>query len=234
MAKTKEKSTSTGKEFYENPEVLAEKLSRTEELVEKNKTAVFIVLGVIALIVAGVFGYNYYMDSQNEEAQVEMFQAVFYFEADSLNKALNGDGNNYGFLDIIDNYGGTKSANLASFYVGATYLKQGQFEDAIDYLEEFKSDDLLLQPRAYALIGDAYMELGNYTKAAAYYMDAAEYKPNKYFSPIYLTKAAIAYEKVADYMAALSCYETILKDFWDWSDINEAKKQKSRLEELAS
>src|SRR5690606_22276199 len=122
-------------------------------------------------------------------AQREMFQAVYYFEADSLDLALNGDGNNLGFLDIIDDYGITDAANLANYYAGAAFLKQGKFQVARLYLEDFKSNDLLVQARAYSLIGDTYMEEDNFEQAARYYSRAANYKPNKYFSPTYLMKA---------------------------------------------
>jgi len=223
-----------GSEFYENPDILAERLSKTEELIEKNKNVLIGVLSVIALVIAGIFGYRYYISNQNNEAQVEMFQATYYFESDSLNLALNGDGNNYGFLDIIDNYSGTEAANLANFYAGVSYLKLGQYEEAIEYLETFSSSDLLIQARAYALIGDAYMELGNYTYASEKYQKAADYKPNKFFTPIYLKKAALAYEKIADYDAALKCYTSIVEEFADSNEVMEAKKQQARLSELAS
>ena len=48
-----------------------------------------------------------------------MFQAVYYFEADSLDRGLNGDGNNLGFLDIIDEYGITDAANLSAITMQA-------------------------------------------------------------------------------------------------------------------
>lgn len=234
MAKKDRKKEAQGKEFYENPEVLAEQISKAEEVFEKNKNIVFGALAVIALAVAGVFGYNYYVDSQNETAQSEMFQAVYYFESDSLDLALNGDGNSYGFLDIIDNFGLTKAGNLANFYAGAAYLKKGEFDTSIEYLKSFDSDDLVLQARAYALIGDAYMELGNFYDAIDYYEKAANYKSNEYFSPIYLKKAAIAYEKVDDFKGAYKAYSTIVEKFPKSREVQDAIKHKARLEDLAS
>ncbi|MEM7548081.1 MAG: tetratricopeptide repeat protein [Bacteroidota bacterium] len=234
MAKKDKKAAGPGEEFYENPEVLAEKLSKTEELLEKNKNVVFGVLVLIALIVAGFFGFNYYKENQNNIAQTEMFQAVYYFEADSLNKALNGDGNSYGFLDIIDNFGLTKAANLSQFYAGASYLKLGNYEEAIEHLKSFDSDDIVLQARAYALAGDSYMELGNYYDAIEMYEKAANYKSNEFFSPIYLKKAAIAYEKLNDFEGALKCYTSIVEDYSKSREAVDAKKHKARLENLAS
>ncbi len=217
-------------ELLENPDALRERLSKTESFIENNPTLFLVIGGVLALAIAGFFGYRYYVDNQEEEAQQEMFQAVYYFEADSLDRALQGDGNNYGFLDIIDNYGLTDAANLAQYYAGLAYLKQGNYEEAIDYLSDFSASDELVQARAYALIGDANMELGNYDKAANEYERAANHNPNKFFSPQYLTKAALAYEQAGDNQKALEAYDKIIEEFPTATDVQQAQKQKMRLE----
>jgi TolA-binding protein len=233
MAKSKKKGKpQKGEELLENPEVLAEQISKTEEFLEKNKRMVLIVGGIIAAIVAGYFLYNYWVTSQNETAQNEMFQAVYYFEADSLDRALNGDGNNYGFLEIIDKYGMSKAANLSHYYVGAIYLKKGEYISAIEHLEKFSSSDLLVQARAYGLIGDANMEMGNYAEAASNYMQAAEYNANEYTSPGYLMKAAVAYETQGALNEALDCYDTIVKKYIKANEYQTARKHKARLENM--
>jgi TolA-binding protein len=231
MAKSKIKGKpQKSEELIENPEALAEQISKTEEFLEKNKRMVLVVGGAIAVVIAAYFLYNYWVTNQNENAQNEMFQAVYYFEADSLDLALEGDGNNYGFLQIIDNYGMSEAANLAHYYVGATYLKKGQYIAAIEHLEKFSSDDLLVQARAYCLIGDANMEMGNAKEAADYYMMAADYKPNEFVSPIYLMKAAVAYEALEDYESALDCYDTIVSEYVKSNEYQTARKHKARLE----
>lgn len=232
--KYKKKKESKGNELLESPEALAQQLSKTEQYLEKNKKVVLITLGTIAVLVSGFFLGRYYINNQNTQAQVDMFQAVYYFESDSLDLALNGDGNNYGFLDIIDNYSFTKAANLAHFYAGATYLKEGAYEEAIDHLEEFEGDDIVVQARAYALIGDAYMELNDFTAASEYYERAAAYKPNEYLSPMYLVKAAHAYERLMDYESASDCYETIINEYPESSEYQDARKHKARLDGLAT
>lgn len=217
-------------ELLENPEALKEKLAGAENWLESNPKIVIGVALAILLTVGGYFGFQFYKNSQNEQAQNEMFQAVFYFEADSLDKALNGDGNNLGFLAIIDDYGITDAANLANYYAGVCYLKQGKFELARLYLEDFSSSDLLVQARAYSLLGDTYMEEQKYEDAAAYYKKAANYKPNKYFSPAYLMKEALAYEKLNENDKAREAYEKIINQYWDSDEYQEAKKLKARLE----
>ena len=225
MAKKEE-----SKNLLENADAIEEKLEGFEHWVAKNPKVIISVLGAILLIAGGYFGFNYYKGNQNEQAQKEMFQAVRYFEADSLNLALNGDGNNLGFLQIIDDYGMSDAANLANYYAGFIYLKQGKFPSAVFHLKEFKADDLLVQARAYSLIGDSYMEQKDYENAASYYDKASSYKPNKEFTPTYLMKAALAYEKLDKKDKAIQAYQTIIDKYWDSTEVQSAKKLKARLE----
>lgn len=217
-------------ELLENPEALKEKLVGAETWLESNPKIVIALAAVILLVAGGYFGFQYYKGSQDKLAQKEMFQAVFYFEADSLDKALNGDGNNLGFLAIIDDYGITDAGNLANFYAGASYLKQGKWELARLYLEDFSSNDLLVQARAYSLIGDSYMEEDKFEDAAKFYSKAANHEPNKYFSPTYLMKEALAYEKLNQNDKAKEAYDKIITQYWDSSEIQIARKLKARLE----
>lgn len=224
------KKTEQKHELLENPQALADKLQGAETWAERNPKTVIGVSVVIALIIGGYFGFQYYKDKQNAEAQREMFQAVYYFEADSLELALNGDGNNLGFIDIIDEYGITDAAKLANYYAGAAYLKQGKFDVARLYLEDFSSNDLLVQARAYSLIGDTYMEEKNYEDAAKFYDKAADYKPNKYFTPIYLMKAALAFEKSNQAEKAIDAYDKVINEYWESPEYQNARKYKAKLE----
>ena len=92
-------------------------------------------------------------------------EAEEYFRMDSVQLALNGDGTNPGFVKIISNYGGTKPGKLAKFYAGASYLKMGDFPNAIKYLKDFSTSDKLVGIRAAGLLGDAYAETGKKKEA---------------------------------------------------------------------
>lgn len=189
-------------------------LTKTEQFIEDNQKSISIVLIVIAAIVAGYFAYmKFYVKPLENEAASQMFVAEQYFEKDSFNLAINGDGNYLGLIDIIDEYGVTKSANLAYYYAGVSYLHLGKYQEAIDYLKKFDSDDHIIAPIAIGDIGDAYSELGNNEEAISYYLKAADKDNNNFTAPIYLMKAAKAYEATGDYENSLDIYNNIKDNY---------------------
>ena len=191
-----------------------EAFSKTEQFIEKYQKIIMIVIAVIIVVVLGFFGFRrFYLAPQEKEAQGQMFMAEKYFEQDSLKKALNGDGQYLGFLAIIDEYGITKSANLAHYYAGICYLKMGQFENALTYLKKFSAHDEVVGPMATGAMGDACMELKQTEKAAGLYEDAAEMRKNDFTSPLFLMKAAWAYEEMSNFEKALSLYKRIKEEF---------------------
>ncbi len=223
----------TGLEFLEDPDALAGQLERAEDFFQENRNIVVGIVVGLFVVVGGFFGYRYYMSTQDEEAQNQLFQPVYQFEADSLKQALNGTGATAGLLSVADNYGSTNAGNLAEFYAGVALLKQGKYDDAIEHLKDFSSSDLLVQARAYALVGDAYMEKKSFDDAISYYQKAADYKPNKFFTPGYLTKLAVAYEQAKQNDKAIETYNTIIDKYAESADAVNAKKYKSLLEAQA-
>ncbi len=237
MAKTKENKTA---ELLDEPvqKVKETKVTESEFDVEsffdKNKNILYGIFGVLFVLGIAYAGYNYFSASQDEEAQKEMIAAVNYWERDSLDLALNGDKTNKGLLDISEEYSFSKAANLANFRIGDIYLKQGKYEEAIEYLKKFSASDLLVQARANALIGDAYLELKDFDNAISYYKKAADNNPNEFFTPRYLIKLGLAYELNNDYKGAAEAYTKIVDDFSKAQEYNDARKYKARAEELAA
>jgi tetratricopeptide (TPR) repeat protein len=207
MAK-KKTSTDIGFENVENV------LSKTEKYIEENQKSLTIIVLVIALITGAYLGYKkLYLAPTELEAQSEMYVAEKYFEKDSFRLALEGDGSYMGFIDIIDEYGITKCANLANYYAGICYFKLGEYEEAIECLKKFESDDIMVETVAMGAIGDSYVELGELEKAVEFYMKAAERKKNDFTSALFLKKAGIVYEELNNYKKALEVYERIETQF---------------------
>ena len=194
----------------DNLQELESALTKTEQFVEDNQKIISYVVAGIILVVAVYLGVNkFYIQPKEQEANSQMFMAENYFEKDSFNLAINGDGNYLGFLDIIDDYGITKAANRAKYYTGISYLHLGQYEDAIDYLNDFKTDDLLLGPVAEGAKGDAYLELGDSDEALKLYKKAYQMTDNELTTPIYMMKAAKLMESMDELQKAIDLYEEI-------------------------
>lgn len=210
-------------EIIESPEALREEVSKVEKVIEKNSKTIFIGVGIVVVGLLAFFGNKYYQNSQAEEGEKKLFPAVYQFEADSLDKA------NQELLAVTNDFGGSAS-NLADFYLGVSYLKQGKFKEAIEKLKNFKSGDLLVQARAYSLIGDANMETKNYSEAISYYEKAAEYKANDSFTPGYLLKLAIAYETNGQNEEAIETYGKIIDNHPLSGEATISKKYKAMLE----
>jgi TolA-binding protein len=226
MAKKQEhKST----EVLENPEALVDRFSQAEEFVRKNQKILSYIGTGVAILIGGIIGFFYYLSTQEEEAQSVMFPAVFYFEKDSFDLALNGNGVNSGLIEVADNYSLTKAGKLAALYTGTIYLKQGQFEEALEYLEKFSSSDAIVQARAYVLRGDANMELKNYAEAANFYKKGSTHAPNKQFTPGYMMKWALAEELAGNTTEAAYVYEKLIEEYPLSSDVNDAKKYLARI-----
>ncbi len=210
-------------------------LSRTELYIEENQKSLTVIVLAIAIIVIGFTLYKRYIVGPKEvEAQSQMYIAEEYFEKDSFNLALNGDGNNMGFLEIIDEYGITRSANLANYYTGISYLHLGEYENAIDYLKDFDSKDQVVKSIATGAIGDAYLELDNEKDALSMYLKAAKQRKNQFTSPIYMMKAAQIYEGQKDYKKAMALYEEIKNEYPESNEAKDIDKYIARTEILLS
>ncbi|UYZ62224.1 tetratricopeptide repeat protein [Hymenobacter weizhouensis] len=219
--------------LLEDPDALATRLIESEDFVRRNKNVLLGLLAAVVLAVVGGVGYYMWRSSQDSKGQAALFPAVSYWESDSLKQAMKGDGKHLGLERVAAEYSGTAAGNLANFYAGVAALKQGQYKQAIDYLEDFSSDDLLVQARAYSLIGDAHLELNQPKEAADFYSKAANHNANEQFTPAYLLKEATARELAKDYDGALKAYDQILTDYPAAAEVTEAKQYKARTEAQA-
>lgn len=189
-------------------------LSNAELFIEKNQKAIIIVLSVVIVAVLAFFGVKkYYLEPRETNAQEAMYHAEQYFEKENFTSALNGDGNYMGFVDVINEFGGTKTANLAKYYAGICYLNTGDYNNAINYLKEFNGKDVIVTSLALGAMGDANMELDNVAEAAKCYESAAAKTENTFTSPMYLLRAGMAYEMAGNYAKAIEVYQQIKADY---------------------
>nr|WP_314290027.1 tetratricopeptide repeat protein [uncultured Capnocytophaga sp.] len=199
--------------------------TRTEDWVKRNQKTIIITLAAIAVLGLGYLLYQQFVKAPNEKnAANELFFAQQFFDEamqatdakaqDSLFKvAINGGKGKYGYKQIAEKYSGTKAANLAQYGMGMSYMRIGDYNNAIKHLKEFDADDDIFGALAYGNIGDAYLQQKNNTEALNYYIKAFEHSNNDFVTPIYLKKAGIAASLQGKNQDALKYYERIKNEY---------------------
>ncbi|WP_306549898.1 tetratricopeptide repeat protein [Daejeonella sp.] len=191
-------------------------LGNTGKFVQENAKSLAVIGGAIIALVLLYFGYqNFYLAPRAEKAANEMFKAEEYLAIDSLkDRAISGDGSYPGFEKIVEEYSNTKSANLANAYLGGLYLQKGEFQKATDALGKYSSTGSpIIDPLVLGMLGDAYSELKDYSKAITFYKKAADKSKNSFTSPLFLKKLGLVYEEQKDFKSAADAYNKIRTDF---------------------
>ena len=211
---------STTAEVFESLDVNA---SRTEQTVAKYQNYIIGFVGLAVILVLGYLGYeNFILQPKSQEANNELFTAQNYFNqalnsnenSDSLFLlSLNGGEGKYGFLDIIKNYSGTNAANISLYSAVMAYYNLNDFEKSIDHLNDFNSEDEILNALALGVIGDSFAELNQLNDALDSYRDAANSSSNKFSSPKFLLKAGNVATLLKRKSEALKYYKKIKADY---------------------
>lgn len=213
---------------------LVESYNKTEQYLEENKKSITIIILAVILLFGGYFSYTkLYLEPRQEEAAQQIWKAEYYFEIDSLRLALEGDGNYYGFYDIAERYSGTRTAALANYYIGSIMMKQGEYDYAIAYFNDADLDDKVIGAMAKGAMGDAYVELGDYSEAIRAYDRAISHHDNGFSTPLFLFKQALVYEEVGDYASAADNYRRIKEDYNKSIYGRDAEKYLAKAEALA-
>ncbi|MCA6451067.1 MAG: tetratricopeptide repeat protein [Chitinophagaceae bacterium] len=182
---------------------------------QKYQKPVLIVVTAIVVVLGGWFGYNeYILKPKEEKAADALFKAQEYFAMDSSKLVLDGDGQSKGVLYVLKNYSGTKAANLCNYYAGVSYLKLGDFNNAVKYLKDFTTDAKQVQLMAYGCLGDAYAELNKKEEAVESYKKAAHtFEKDESNSAEYLFRAALLQESAGKTKEALDLYKELKEKF---------------------
>ena len=209
MAKKKEQFEKQDEQLQE----VNEALTGAGKWIEDNANLIsWIICGIAVVVMAVIAINNYVIKPKKLEASNENAKAVVYFMAGDYDKALKGDDAEcIGFEAIADEYH-NQQGELAALYAGICYYEKGEYEEAAKYLKKFDADDLNIDPAAHQLLGDAYVELGEYVKAAKAF-EAAAKSGNELIAPMSLKKAGIVYLHEGENSKALKAFKAIKANY---------------------
>ena len=200
-------------------------LAKSEQYIEKNKKALIIVASAIVVIGLGIWAYiGLVANPRQVRAAEDMFPAEQHLNEGNYELALNGNDNHLGFLDIIDQYGCTKSGNLAKYYAGVCELNLGKYDEAIGHLKSYKGRDIFTGAMALMMIGDAYCEMEDFSQAVNYYGKAVNASDDAVVTPAALWKQGMTFLSMGEKEQAKSCFEQIKQNYPQSIEYNEADK----------
>ena len=188
-----------------------ETLAASRSFYEKNKKAILYGGGgILAIIIIALLVHQFYIIPRNNHANESIFLAEQAFMDGNYDKALNGEGEDMGFLSVINEYKNTKAGNLACLYAAKCYAATEKYQEAIDMLNKFDGcGDAMISPAAIALKGNCYAEIGENKKAVELLLKAAKEADNNTISPTCLLQAGQIFEALGQKDKALDCYNQI-------------------------
>ena len=230
------KDIESTKQVFDTLDVSA---SKTETFVNQYQNYIIGTILSIIVIFSIYFAYDkFIIQPKTAESNLEIFTAQKYFDLamkaeenkDSLfNLALNGAEGKFGFLDIIENYSGTDASNLSYYSAGMSYYNMKRYDLAIEMLENFSSDDEILQSLSLATIGDAFIQLNQFEDGLNYYESALSYTQNSFIRPVILLKAGDLAKQLDKLNRSAKYFQEIKEDF---PKSNEANLIDVRLEQV--
>ena len=189
-------------------------IGQTGKFVRENQKSLLFIAAAIVAIIAIYFAYQkVYIGPREIAAADQMHVAQDAWEKQDWDKAIKGDGSYPGFEKIIADYGNTKAANLAYYYLGTAYLNKGEYQKAVDNFTNYRGNDMMVAAEALGGAGDAYVEMKNYDKATSYFQKAADKAQNKFLTPFYLKKLGLVYEAKNDFKSANDTYKQIKTNY---------------------
>lgn len=187
---------------------LNDSLSGIEQKVENNQKIILWVIvgltGIIALILIWLFVFQRpsIENSNNAIGQADLEQMM---GNDSL--ALKQ------YQQVADEYG-HDAGNRANLNAAIILYKQGKYQEALDYVKNYKGSDAVIAANAKALEGDCYVNLDNLDEAISCFKDAVKISDNNpALTPVYLMKLATVYNAQKNYTEEAKAYQTILDEY---------------------
>ena len=202
------------KKEEQNLENVQEALNTTSAWIEANQNKLLIAVGIIVVVVASIILVNTkVLQPKAAEASNENAKAVVYFAQGNYELALNGDeAECIGFEAIANEYKCSQAGKLAALYAGICYYQLGDYTAAAEYLAKFSAKDLNVEPAALQLLGDAYVQMEDYAKAAKSFTAAAK-SGNELIAPMSLKKLGFVEMELGNNAAAKKAFETIKSDY---------------------
>lgn len=184
----------------DEPIALDKALNKSEAFVIKHKNTIIAAIAILIAFIAGLTIYMNKMDEKEINAKDAKEEVRKLPEAEQIEAYKN----------ITNKYEGTDAANLSKAEIGFLYAKEGNYQEAIKYLEDFESDDNIFKAAVLGTLGDCYAGINNNEKAIETLKEAAEMAKEPILTSKYLYTIATLYEATGKKAEANKAYQDII------------------------
>ncbi len=157
------------KEIKEDP--VLEGVLRAKEYISKNSTTLIIAVAAVVVVAVGAVFYFNAKESSIRKAQEIFGTAMIDYNANQMDKALTA------FSDVANNYRQTPHGVMSAFMMGSIYMKQGNYDQAINWFETAvsnKKEAGFVGAQALEGLAAAYEAKGDVSSAMKYLQRALE------------------------------------------------------------
>jgi TolA-binding protein len=134
---------------------------------------------------------------------------------------------------LADNYAGSDAAKIATLRLADSYFADKQYDKADLYfgkvLDKYSSDKIAAASAAAGKAACSEIKK-NYSQAAKYYQQAADYNAGDLWTPGYLLKAGQDFVKAGDKKSAQAAFDEISQKFANTPESNAAKRSLAEIQ----
>jgi tetratricopeptide (TPR) repeat protein len=187
----------------------------TQSWLEENKKRLSTIGGIALVVILGAWFYVNNARNNNEKASNDLAKVFTYYDNGQYQAAINGvpEKNIPGLQTIVDNYGSTKTGNLAKFYLANAYYNLQNYDKALDLYDGVGSSVEIIAVSALAGEAACYEAKGDYDKAAKYYEKAGKKNSDDPNAAENLVNAARNYTKKGDKERAVELYKLVKEEY---------------------
>ena len=188
---------------------------RIRTLYDTNRRAVSIGVTVVVLAIAGVLIYMKNRSDHNEAAITSLGAIFEIYDAGQYQTAVDGipERNVKGLKAIVDDYGNSRTGDLARLYLGNALYQLGRYDEALKAYDDFSPSGELLSVARLSGLGACEEAKGEYARAAAQFEKAATQYPTGVSAAEYLNDAARDYGQAGEKEKAIDLYRRIKKSY---------------------
>lgn len=194
---------------------LVTKYFETRTWIEEHRRLAGYIIAAPIVLAALWFWWSQKTAEWNESATTQLAKVQLYYDQGNYDQAINGvvQEGTQGLKAIVDEYGNTRTGELARFYLANSYFALGNYDKALECYKEVSVSDKLISASALAGIAACYEAKGNHDEAGGYFEKAASKDMSGIQAPDNLRNAATNFAAAGKNEKAVELLKTLKKEF---------------------